>query len=237
MVYGTSNYCSRLFNFKDLLRILRENVYGQEKALDKIETIFRLHGNLSSIAIVGTAGVGKTYFINLVRNYYPWKDNVHHYVWSTYSEKDEDKFDQVNQFISKLSTCGHNIILIDDLLPKDKDFVLEYQNSVEKTLSNTSRSIKLTVVYVFNIPRYTEASQTSYQDNMKYLENLGNIKTVIFNELTDLDVEKCIRKMSSDLNVRLTQKQTLDILRSIDVVKVGCKTVHAKITKYSEYML
>lgn len=220
--HGQISYCTENFKYENITNELSSRVIGQEIALSEIKHSFQQHENITALAIVGTQGVGKTLTLNIIQNKFQWYSNVQQYLWSSiHSEQSQLK--HLFDLMENLSTCGQNGIFIDNIPLKSIQIIKEFNGML---LHNCSKNnIKLIVIYVFHI---------DYDVERWGLPAIGidNVKSINYRQLNSSDLRKCLSIESERLKVNLTPQQIDDISAHINVKRIGCKTVAAKVSRY-----
>lgn len=220
--HGQISYCTENFKSENITNELSTRIIGQEIALSEIKHSFQQHENITALAIVGTQGVGKTLTLNIIQNKFQWYSNVQQYLWSSiHSEQSQLKY--LFDLMENLSTCGQNGIFIDNIPLKSIPIIKEFN---EMLLHNCSKNnIKLIVIYVFHI---------DYDVERWGLPAIGidNVKSINYRQLNSNDLCKCLSIESERLKVSLTPQQIDDISAHINVKRIGCKTVAAKVSRY-----
>jgi len=103
------------------------------------------------IALVGSSGVGKSFTAQLVRNHYPWPENV-----KTLSWNGDRSVVRVQGMLSHLVYCGQNLILIDNMLPEDAEYVPVISKLIKgyEDIANSTEQPhlkQLSVVLIFSV--------------------------------------------------------------------------------------
>lgn len=136
--------------------------------------------------------------------------------------------------LDNLSVCGENLIVIDNLNPKDiseiEDFQTKAVNTV-KQFGNDDRTVTLTVIFLVTIPNYNDVQKTEYASNSEAVSEIKDIDTVIFKNFDKLDIESCIKQVITKESLDINEDGIKEILNSIDS-ESGCKKVYVKTVVY-----
>ncbi|XP_055911481.1 uncharacterized protein LOC129945661 [Eupeodes corollae] len=228
IVHGKKDYCLPGLDSTTLFSKIGAKVLNQETALSAIELQFRNESKFVAIGIAGASGIGKSLFAQELMANFPWQENVQTHYWSTFSI--EDNKQQAQTLRNHLSECGRNLIVIDNLHPRDVDFIREYN----KMLSEQG-SVNLAVVYVFNVVTYTEEQKQSYNDTLQSLEqSLEDVRIVEFRKFDSNDVRECIRHEVRNLNLTLEGGDFEEVAKLIDADRSGCKNVYSKVLMFGK---
>lgn len=223
-LYGRSNYCHEQFDHRNITIALRKRVYGQENVISTIEAAFRQHENITTIALLGSQGVGKSLTLNTIQATFQWHLNVQQYIWSAIDSR-EKQLKRLLKMLDQLSTCGQNGIFIDDIRAADVGIVVDFHRELMTRCQQ--HQYKVLVIFVFQ------------EDNKNDREVIqGAIKTdlvklVQFRRFDSDDVRNCIAMESDRLHLRLTPAEIDETLRNIDTERNGCKMVAAKIALHT----
>ncbi|XP_044013821.1 uncharacterized protein LOC122856192 [Aphidius gifuensis] len=222
----TSNFISDLtskpFNFKNSTIELRNNVYGQFEAVEKIiNYVDNNLNNFTVITIIGGTGVGKTLTASIIKNNFPFKQ----YIFEYYSPLNQKLFPSLSFFY-----C--NLIILDNLrntdLPVMINFIKYWQDQENKPCTM--------ILAIFN-PEETNnnlekiINLENSQMNMQKIFNNENIQSeiVVYKPLDDDTLDKCIEKEASLIKTQLTFQQLQDIRSHLITAQSGCKGAHAKV--------
>ncbi|XP_023161487.1 uncharacterized protein LOC111593118 [Drosophila hydei] len=217
-------HCNHKLDTMRIFRQISKQVLNQELALARLERAIRSDRPLRSIALLGPPGVGKTLTAMVLRQQFPWPENVHSYSWSTYVPDGAHKFNVIRNFVEQLSFCGQNLLIIDNLSPCDYSFVPTYNKLLleREGDAHLAGNQSVIVVYIFNL------EMQYYWQQYELLQQLPMDTTIVnYRPFGRSDVLACLEN-----ELRLEQR-TLD-LRTIshivgeamlDVDDAGCKRI------------
>ncbi|KAH8380620.1 hypothetical protein KR009_011782, partial [Drosophila setifemur] len=161
----------------DMRRIFKQisrQVLNQDQALARMERALGGNRRFRSVALLGPPGVGKTLSTNVLRMKFPWPANAHAYSWSTkVPEEEVGKFRMVRQFVDRLSDCGANLLIIDNLSPCDHGLVPIFNRLVLEREGDANANQTVLVVYVFNL------ETDLYWDQFELLQQLPQETTIV----------------------------------------------------------
>lgn len=220
-VYGKSDYCNRDFDPGPILQALRKDVYGQLIVLNEIDESFRAHKNISSLALIGTQGTGKTLTIETIQHTFPWQYNIQYMSWSNLASE-QGHLRQLKEFLSHLTACGQNGIFVDNIPYDDVDYISEFNNEMREYCIQTEMNVM--AFYVFG----TEKMNVNEKNDVK----LEHSKSINYRELNEDDLRDCIKREAKHLNVEMNDRQIDYLMDNIDVKSTGCKTVAAKVSRH-----
>lgn len=199
---------------------LKNKIVGQDDAIDIIRVSLDLvnRERIVQMAFVGTIGVGKTLTKNIILSYFKWQQNVHNYIFGvdfkTEKEEDEDDF---NVVAPKLSDCGFNLIVIDDIDVSKAERIAKLERRLHRLAKQ--KLFKIVFIVIFkDVDSPTSVIQ----------ETLKDFVLVEFQPFNESTFEKCIGVHEKLHNVKLRPKD-IDELRFIDFASTGCKTLAKKI--------
>lgn len=230
-LYGTVDYCNQQFQPDTLTEPLKLHIINQSDALIQISTAINNLNNGVSLALVGGSGVGKTLTCNILQSNFQWPSNVFHFVWSR-SHSTSSQYYKILNSIGKLpKNCGAYLVIIDNIdITYDKT-IQELNGEIQKEFFRSDNL--MLVVYVFNLPSYSDEDLETLNEKRVRLQNLGGITSINFRSFDRYDVEQCILLESDKLNVSLSKQQVDEIFEYIDSPRSGCKLIHSKIAMYT----
>lgn len=220
-LHGRVDYCKERFDYQRLMEALRHQVINQDAGLNGIEAAFLHHENVTAMAMHGPPGVGKTKTLNIIQRNFQWHLNIQHQVWSPTNEA-QMQIKSLHGLIDGLSTCGQNGIFIDNIPAANASVIEKFH---EKLLDRcAAQELKCIVFYVF---------QSKKPWSMDSLQ-LNEVKSIHFRSFNSNDLMDCVTLESDRLKVELTATQLTDLLASVRVERFGCKTVAAKIARFTD---
>jgi len=158
--------CEMLLDVYSLKSVLDSSMFGQKHAIGEIVTTLNTFCStrdpgLILMALLGGTGVGKSYTTSIISEFFPWKENVQHFVLPLhYSSL------SVTEVCAKISSCGDNLIVIDGLVPsKTADVVKFLQVLTKHSQSSGGRVI---VILVFSTEN--QVILQGYGDQKHHLE-------------------------------------------------------------------
>lgn len=244
LIHG-KEYCTDDIDYASLGRILKDEVVGQDEALSQLENALKNHQKFTSIILHGPTGTGKYDFfrfwcisVQLSKISFPGKTLTtqflaEHFRWQENTQvliyNPNAKFD-LTSITRRLSTCGHNLIIIDDLHLINKD-LLTLRQSIEEVAREKQQ--KVVLIFVFNMSKFE--TQRNVDGEGPIFEHLppNAFRIIEYRRMTDLDLNKCMDKVEKELAVTMSQQQRASVKQSVDVSKSGCKNVRSKVSLYS----
>ena len=234
IVHGKLDYCGPTMDIAALFGQIQRSseILHQPHALAQLEMALRNESNMNNIALVGPSGVGKSLVAQGLMENFPWQENVASYAWNTYVEEEVEKFHIIRLFLQRLSDCGRNLLVIDNLLPCDKEVVPLVQQLIREILGESLPKYHLIVVYIFNVNSLDTLEV--YERNLNSIQEIPHIKTINFRGFGEKELRDCIRREARMENLQLTIEKVNDIVETLDVSKSGCKNVHAKVLTHGQ---
>lgn len=232
IVHGKHNYCDQkqqLDTATLFARLKQNKILHQDQAMQQIEVALRNESDLNAIALVGPVGVGKSLFISGLQKNFPWQENVHTYAWNTYVKDEAKKFHVIRILIEKLSDCGQNLLIIENLHACDHGAVAIINQLLIE--ANKKQHRRVVLFYVFNLN--TMLTKEAYEVQKDLLQYLADCKVINFKSFKQHELRDCIKREAELENVVLTKKDYDEIVETIDPLKSGCKNVNAKVLMYS----
>jgi hypothetical protein len=140
--------CEMTLDIGAVRTALENNIFGQKAAVYDIMSVLNVFSNTQSpgiviLAFAGGTGVGKSYTTSVISKRFPWKENVKHFVWPLQSSSLS-----VDDEYVKLSPCGSNLIIIDDLVTSDAVNIAEFLQNLQK--HSQYHGVRAVVILVFN---------------------------------------------------------------------------------------
>uniref|UniRef100_A0A8D8P3I2 (northern house mosquito) hypothetical protein n=1 Tax=Culex pipiens TaxID=7175 RepID=A0A8D8P3I2_CULPI len=232
LLYGAEDYCSRQLDFSNVTRALDAQLVGQRDAVEQVSRVFydNRHQLYSSLALVGSVGVGKSLMANIIAENYQWRPNVHRFTLSVSPNLDQ-QYARFQQFVQSLRSapletkCGHNLLVIDGLGSEDIATV----NKMDQRMAfvATKDTMPSTTIFVFQGTAFDEVD-----GNFSFLN--GTIERVQLRQLDESDLERCVRQEAASLGYNVEENPRLlrTVMESMDVNRYGCKAVLAKLGFY-----
>ncbi|KAG5673585.1 hypothetical protein PVAND_003620 [Polypedilum vanderplanki] len=219
IVYGDEHYCDRNIDASFLRKKLQEQVTNQEDAIQLIEGSLKLANEESFIQIIfnGMIGVGKTLSSQIIAENFQWQRNVQKFIWNYHQP--EFIF---NNFKDKISNCGFNLIIIDDLELSDESikFVIKFEEELRYYAKRESYRIAVIIIFKQSLSE-------------EYREKISNFVIIDFNSFkTQSDLIDCIELHRRKYNIQI-QATEMDELKEINFTASGCKQVPKRLNLVS----
>ncbi|XP_030378724.1 uncharacterized protein LOC115627241 [Scaptodrosophila lebanonensis] len=237
IVHNKQNYCESAMPLDDLFGHLHANVIGQDAALKQLEQALAQQNHFQSIALVGSSGIGKSLTVRLLREHFPWLENVRTYAWNDqYNRLEEGNFETVRRLLENLAHCGRNLLVIDNMASSDASFVPAINELVISSAPNVTKNSSdvqlLTIIYVFNLNRML--LDEPYEHQLKALQHLPNTTVINYRTFGCREFMKCVSHEAKLARMQLDERVTQEMLDTADVKVSGCKTVRAKVLIYGK---
>lgn len=160
------------------------------------------------------SGIGKTFSTEIVADNFPWKRNIQKYIWDFYTTEEILRLTK-----AKLSKCGFNLIIIDDISLNND--AISFLKEFEVKIREQSKRDGLRVVLI-NIFKGTLDELQKQQ--------LSNFVIVDFKSLTKNDFIQCIELHQQNFNIAL-DKNSLEFneLLEINYTASGCKQISKRL--------
>lgn len=230
IVHNKLDYCDRSTPLNDVFQHLRENVLNQEAALDQLEQALASQSSFQSIALVGSSGLGKSLTMRILLEKFPWVENVQRIAWNDYALNDDSaRLQEVSNMLYSLVHCGRNLLIIDNMLPSD----VEYVTSINQLISRSDVAKKhVTIIYIFNLNRMVDDSL--YEQHMELVQQLPNTTVITYRQFDQIDLEKCVLHEAKIAGLDLDERYVNEMVNTADVGVSGCKSVRAKVVLYGK---
>uniref|UniRef100_A0A1B0FH68 AAA+ ATPase domain-containing protein n=1 Tax=Glossina morsitans morsitans TaxID=37546 RepID=A0A1B0FH68_GLOMM len=229
--YGKRNYCDsdEWFDSGKILKNIREeNIIHQDRVLQQLEVALHKGKDLNVVALVGPVGVGKSLVLSSLATNFPWPENVHTYAWNTYMRDDSKKFRMLSLMLERLSDCGCNLLIIENLKPSDHDLVKRVNELIQQIVNGKKRLI---IFYVFNL-NWMRDEHLVVEQREFLIKTLPVDHVISFNPFTKAELRECVHREMILEKVHLIPEDLEDIIETIDVTHSGCKNVNAKVLMY-----
>ena len=229
--------CEMSFDVYSLKSVLESSMFGQEHAIGEIVSILKTFCSTRDpgvilMALLGGTGVGKSYTTSIISEFFPWKENVQHFVLPLhYSSL------SVTEVYAKISSCGDNLIVIDGLVQsKTADIVKFLQALTKHSQSSGGRVI---VILVFSTEDQKEILQ-GYGDQQHQLEvskeelngvlHRGQLEVgiITFQALQREHIAMCI-KAALNQNGIVWSDADIEEVMALLPQNTGCKGVVSKV--------
>ncbi|EDW36707.1 GL22398 [Drosophila persimilis] len=232
IIHNKQNYCDHTLSLNEMFGHIRRHVLNQETALDQLEQSLS-KPQFQSISLLGSSGVGKSLTARLLRELFPWPENVH-----ALTKSDVSDLVRMNSVLTKLDFCGRNLILVDNMNSTDQEIVQRVNDLVSSfgDIAGNKNTHKvnlkrLSIVYIFNINRFL--GETSVEHFATVLQ-LPDNQVIQFDTLEPQHLESCIRHEADLENLLLDQKYVESMINTTDFKMSGCKTLRAKVLIYGQ---
>jgi len=139
--------CEMLLDVYSLKSVLDSSLFGQKRAIGEIVSTLNTFCStrdpgLILMALLGGTGVGKSYTTSIINEFFPWKENVQHFVLPLhYSSL------SVTEVCAKISTCGDNLIVIDGLVPSKTADVVKFLQVLTKYSQSSGGRVIVILVF------------------------------------------------------------------------------------------
>lgn len=231
------NPCNKVFNTEKFRHILDENFFGQDKVKDQLIRIIEslnspVNSDLQFLVFSGSSGVGKTYVASLIAQFFPWSENVQHFMAPLHSEL------SVSDIHKHLSPCGYNLVIIDDLKETDVNFIWELKRNYE--LINR-KFLKVIFICIFNYEIHFSVSDNDNLFNTQQeSSNLVFNRSVTHFQFKRLEENDILKFVNNSLYRRgITEPQVvinafMSSFLSPSFLDGGCKRVSSKLALFLE---
>ena len=225
IVHGDEKWCYLKLDNSLIVERLKERVIGQMDAIRLIEASLALANRekIIQMAFTGAVGVGKTLTANIVMENFQWQENVISLIFDINFQldlKDEEAYaSDYELVVTKLSDCGYNLIVIDDLNSEDPTMIRRI-TELERRLHRVAKQNIFKIVLIVIFKRSTE--------DVTLEQKLSNFVLVEFHPFTEEMFQRCIEVHEELHNVKLTSKDK-DELKFINFTNSGCKTLAKKL--------
>lgn len=223
IVHGDERYCHRQLDSLPILEKLSEQVIAQEDALKLIGASLELANRerIIQIALTGPVGTGKTLTASIISENFKWQRNVVSLIYDLNFQKDlseEAEEDDFRVAAARLSDCGFNLIVIDNV--DTDDSAIERMTRLERRLHRLAKQKlhKIVLIVIFKGHLTQSAAQ----------KRLNHFVLVEFAAFTEKSFEQCIRAHEKQHNLKLSTKD-IDELKLINFTHSGCKTLAKKL--------
>jgi hypothetical protein len=229
--------CEMPLDVDALKSVLESNVFGQNNAIDDIVSTLNTFCNTRDpgiilMALLGGTGVGKSYTTSIIREFFPWEENIQHFVLPLHSSSLS-----VTDIYAKISSCGDNLIIIDGLVPSETADVVKFLQVLTKhSKYNAGRVI---VILVFNTEDQKEILQ-GYEDQKHQLEDSKEklydvfqrgqleVSIIIFQALQMEHIAMCIKAALNQKGIVWSSTDVEEVMVLLPE-DTGCKGVASKV--------
>lgn len=222
------------FDNSIVIRKIRESVLHQDFALSELDHLLEIHKKITSMAIIGPTGTGKTLTASILQQYFTWPENVVHLIWPL--ESNSLPHASYNSAFWKLTNRGQNLLIVDQIPYGSESRIAIFHQRLLDYL--TEQRMKAIILFVFSVPTFLDDQLRHLESNINQVASFNKangIEPIIFQSITTTQaVRSCVEKAQSDLGLtQLTNAQIEEIVASIDAPRSGCKKVHAKTALYA----
>lgn len=212
--YSDQFYCHRKINSTNIINNLSEQVINQDDAIKLLNASFELANieEFIQISLSGETGVGKSLATNIIANNFQWHGkNIQRY---SYEIHDMTKLSL--KIISRVSKCGFNLIIIDDLV--SSELVIEKVIHLENEIRNFAKRNEYKVILITVFNGYIDEKK---QEDMHFVQ-------IQFEKFTHDALIKCIEIHQKLYNIVLEQEE-INELQELNYTSSGCKQVQKRL--------
>lgn len=220
LVHGSPTYCYDAYNLTSTILELKKKIIGQDNVISNMFEIMNQRNPYKTIALFGSSGVGKTKFVQIIYDQFYWIHNKNYIIF--------DENFQIMPVLKKLSKCGMNLIIIDDIRSEDIKDIIDINEIFFRNFIASYGEIKVIIIYVMNLSNYNN-KLAYYNLSKTAILSMQNIIPVEFRQFDNTDLRKCIDLQSEEFDMELEPEDIAEIMSRIDVRRFGCKQVYSKI--------
>nr|XP_044251127.1 uncharacterized protein LOC108062320 [Drosophila takahashii] len=229
IVHNRDNYCDRGQRLGHMVQQARRHVLHQDGALEQLEQALDSPSR-QIIALVGSSGVGKSLTAGILRNHFPWPENVRTLSWSG-----ARSVRRLEGLLTQLAYCGQNLIVVDNMEPADAEHVPAISELIKAHDEIANRTEQphlkqLTVLLVFSVNRLQ--GDEEFEAEMETLRRLPRSHVITYAALEAIHLVDCIRREAQNARLQLEDDQVEEIIRGSDARASGCKSIPAKVLLY-----
>lgn len=217
LVHGDEYYCVRKINMDDIIDDLWNKVVAQNDALELIRGSLEKanRDGFVSMAFNGHVGTGKSLSADIISRQFRWKDNIQKIFW------DGNSTDLIDMISSKLSRCGYNLVIIDNM--DLNETTIKFVKEVGERMLTKSKAELYRIVFLVIFNGFFEDG-----DSNPLQEMLKNFVIVDYYQLTLDDFIKCIEVHRKLYNVDITAED-FEELKELDFRTTGCKLISKRL--------
>lgn len=227
IVFGDSKFCYRRLDPTTIVEKLKERVIGQDDAVGLISASLDLANRekVIQIAFIGKTGVGKTLTANILMSNFKWQQNVISLIYDINFQANLNEQEAYEADIavvsSRLSDCGFNLVVIDDIKP-----TLNSMKRINELETRLHRMAKQNLYKIVFVVIFSGALDEAAHDQIR------DFVHVDFNPFTKEMFQKCIEIHERFHNIKLEPKD-IEELYFINYTISGCKTLAKKLNLIS----
>jgi len=231
--------CEMLLDVYSLKSVLDSSMFGQKHAIGEIMSTLNTFCStrdpgLILMALLGGRGVGKSYTTSIISKFFPWKENVQHFVLPLhYSSL------SVTEVCAKISSCGDNLIVIDGLVPSKTADVADVVKFLQ-VLTKHSQSSGGRVIVILVFSTENQELLQDYGDQEHKLEvskeklngffHRGQLEVGIikFQALQREHIAMCIKAALNQNGIEWSDANIEEVIALLPQ-DTGCKGVASKV--------
>ncbi|XP_043286654.1 uncharacterized protein [Venturia canescens] len=214
-------------NIQNMSVELRERIYGQEIAVDRLIYEFKkssTHKNF--ITLIGGTGVGKSYAVGIIAKYF----SSHGYVFEYFSPIRKT----IHEVFTNLSRRQCNLVILENLLQSDFTDVVKFVKFLREHTKNLC-------VYTIAVYNPQETGDDLHQNSFDLAETVREISSflhdnelwdatvIAFDELKVKSLEACIKQAADEKKIHLPDERLMEIRDYLLTSGSGCKGAFAKV--------
>lgn len=171
--------------------------------------------------MVGSPGVGKSLTALVLRENFPWPENV-----KTLSWRDSPHLSRIESMLNHIDQCGQTMILIDDMTPQDVQYAAIINKMIleRKDIASGPGQLHLkqvTVVFIFTVNR--NQTHQKYDSEVQELLRQSRTHVIVYDALKPSHLKECFRRKET-----IGHSQLEEITRNGAVELKGCKALGIK---------
>lgn len=219
------NHEIQLENIRNDLKL---NIHGHKNLIDKLIHILDKRANWSQklqiISFIGSQGVGKTFFAEIVKSHFP--NHLSHDLYGTHLLCTHQK----QKIVDAINDCCLNLIVIDDLKQTDTVELFAFAHSLPKNAFILLIAILNTHYTGNDLNTFVNYSDIIKIRNDFIDSGIKNYELFVFEDFTYDQIETWIKKTLDSKSISTTTRgKILKNILSIHDVKHGLKGLNSKI--------
>lgn len=221
LTFGQAN-CNDSINVGHIMASLRSSIYSQEASLKELDRILRDHNGLTTVALIGGVGTGKTLTSTILASAYP-REDTHFYVWDNFRPNLTNSI-KLNQLVSSFPECKQQLLVVDNLLPDNRIFVDDFTRMLF-----TGRRMQLIVIYLFTLETYSKEGRELYEVRKSDLMKMSHMNVISYRSFDETDLEGFLNFLPGQQNHPTTPQECLQLAANLNVKTFGFKKIFGRL--------
>lgn len=227
-----SGYCHNSFKARFIPTKLKQQLHGQEAAVNTLSSIFNNIDRSDGIVVlsfIGGIGVGKTHSSEIIKK--ELKKQGYNIV-DVFSHQYHNS-DEVYKYLSR---CSCNLLRIDNLKAENVEMSANFIFDITFRVRSAGYKPCIIIISIFNtedvdsnLKRHIDLDRSIEMVNATFKNHNFDYTIVPYHHMSKEALVKCIKEAALFANVELTAEIIESVKEELITANSGCKGAYAKV--------